>query len=99
MMAQLNKKDTKVKARIQSIIETCTMAESVIDFVINLTSTYNQTLYQYVVKKLPTTLDTLVKSRDTVAQATQGATLVAGGIASKLKEGIISWAQDLEEKS
>ncbi len=77
--------DSVVSRRLKSIIETCEIAEAVMDFVMKLTSHQNLTEYSRIIRKLPTALDLLAK---TTGPTTRLAAELGSNITGKLLKGL-----------
>ncbi len=77
--------------RLKSLIDTCEIAEAVMNFVINLTSKSETPGYEEIVKRLPKILETISYGTEPLSQIASGLTNV---FTSKLKEKLIKIAPE-----
>lgn len=77
--------DLLVSKRLQSIIATCEVAESVMEFVMKLANHHVGTEYTKVLKKLPGALDLLLKTTGPLGEIAGG---LKNNLTSKLLKGL-----------
>lgn len=85
LLKEERESDSVVSRRLKSIIETCEIAEAVMDFVMKLTAHQNLAEYGRIIRKLPGALDLLAK---TTGPTTRLAAELGSNLTGKLLKGL-----------
>ena len=85
LLAQQKESESIVAKRLRSIITTCEIAESVMEFVMKLSGHHPSSEYSRIIKKLPGALDLLVKTTAPIGEIAAG---LGSNLTGRLLKGI-----------